>query len=103
VYIATSNGIRRVSTDGEIDTVADNEDGESPTAIALDANGNLYFTTPEAHQVLVVVRPGELAQPFPWSVLWWALVAVVLGAVVFRVVHLRRRIARAEARPEPAE
>ncbi len=101
VYIATSNGIRRVSTDGEIDTVAENEDGESPTAIALDANGNLYFTTPELHQVFVVVRPGELAQPFPWSVLWWALVAVMLGAVVFRVVHLRRRIALAEARPEP--
>jgi sugar lactone lactonase YvrE len=102
VYIATSNGIRRVSTDGEIDTVAENEDGESPTAVALDANGNLYFTTPERHQVFVVVRPGELAQPFPWSVLWWALVAVALGAVVFRVVHLRRRIARAEAQPEPA-
>lgn len=103
VYIATDNGIRRVSTDGEIDTVAETEDGESPTAVALDASGNLYFTTPDQHRVFVVVRPGELGQPFPWSVLWWGLVALVLGAVVFRVVHLRRRIVRAEAQPEPAE
>jgi hypothetical protein len=67
--------------------------------VALDAHGNLYFTTPELNRVFVVVRPGELAQPFPWGVLWWVLAAAVLGAVAFRVIHLRRRLALAEAPP----
>jgi sugar lactone lactonase YvrE len=92
VYIATSNGIRRVSTDGEIDTVAEPQEGKNPTGVALDTAGNLYFTTPELHRVFVVVRPGELSRPFAWEVLWWGLAAVaLLGAVVVVVLRHRRR------------
>ncbi len=98
VYLATNNGVRRVSTDGDIDTVAEPRDGKNPTAVALDVHGNLYVTMQGLHQVFVVVRPGELAQPFPWGVLWWSLAAVALLAAVAMGVR-RRRLALAEAPP----
>jgi LPXTG-motif cell wall-anchored protein len=39
----------------------------------------------------VVVRPGELSQPFPWGTTWLILGAVAVLAVVAFVVIRRRR------------
>jgi len=99
VYIATMNGIRRVSPDGDIDTVLDGRAG-TPGSLALDAHGNLYFTVRSNNQVFVLVRPGELAQPFPWPTVWWATAIVAALAVMVLVVR-RRRVSPRPSSPAP--
>jgi hypothetical protein len=98
VYIESGNGIRRVSVDGDIDTVSD----LSPSSLALDAHGNLYVAMPDRHKVFVVVRPGELSHPFPWWVLWWGLaVLAVLAEVIY--LALRYRGKGVSIGPKPRE
>jgi hypothetical protein len=95
VYIATDDGVRRVSTDGEIDTVVqpltNGEDlGGEPESLALDGQGNLYLTAVERNRLYVVVRPGELPQPFPWGLVWLGIGVVALVAVAYGVIRYRR-------------
>jgi MYXO-CTERM domain-containing protein len=96
VYIATDKGVRRVSTDGEIDTVVEpltNGDdlGGEPESLALDAHGNMYLTAEDRNRLYVVVRPGELSQPFPWGTIWLIIGALAVLAVAAFVVIRRRR------------
>lgn len=88
LYLSNFDGIRRVDTDGVIETVYDNpyDKGEenattSITSLALNANGDLYFSQPGWQRVQVLVQPGEISGGFPWTtVLWIAAAAAVLGA-----------------------
>jgi sugar lactone lactonase YvrE len=94
VYIATGNGVRRVSTDGDIDTVVEpltsgGDRGGEPESLALDIHGNLYLTAQGRNQLYVVVRPGELPQPFPWWTAWLGLGVAAVAAVAFGVLRLR--------------
>lgn len=82
VYIGTYSGIRRVDQDGTIMTVMDNppKDGTYGAIgpLAVDRAGNVYFVDHTDNQVKVVVRPGELANPFNWALVIWLAVGVVV-------------------------
>lgn len=100
LYVSEYYGIRRIS-DGTIDSVLDafresDVDGEAdttlynPKALVFGPGGDLYFADTHTEQVRVLVRPGEIAGPFPW--LWVGLGggAVVLAAVVLLVLRRRK-------------
>jgi sugar lactone lactonase YvrE len=95
VYISTGQGIRTVDDEGIIDTVAefDNTDDSraAPNTLAFDAHGNLYFSDRPGGQVGVLVRPAEISDPFPWSIMWVSAAAFVVLAGAAVVVIRRRR------------
>jgi sugar lactone lactonase YvrE len=95
VYIATTDGIRRVNLAGELDTVVPRGaiKGGYAASLAMDAHDNLYFTSREMNQVRVVVRPGEMPGPFPWSVVWWCLAGAAVVGVALLVVRRRQNTA----------
>ncbi len=84
LYIAESEGVRRVTPDGTIDTIVENEDdsGSSgkPNAIALDSHGNLYFAVPAQNQVRVLAQVGEIPTSVPWvTLVFWVAVGLALA------------------------
>ncbi len=94
LYIADSAGVRRVDSEGTITTLFDshdNEDGSIPRALALDANGDVYFVDTSTEQVRVIVQADEAPNPnaFPWSAA--AAVGLPLLAVGAVVCVWRRR------------
>ena len=104
VYIGTFDGVRRVGTDGTITTVAGNSgiDGTRGQldSMTFDRHGNLYYVDSLRHQVLAVVRPGELSDPFPWgTVIWLSAGALVLLAAGW--FGLRRWPRRDDEATEP--
>lgn len=88
LYLSNFDGIRRVDPDGVIETVYVNpyDKGEensttSITSLALNANGDLYFSQPGWQRVRVLAQPAEISGSFPWTtVLWIAGAAAVLAA-----------------------
>lgn len=112
LYVSDLYGIRRVDTDGTIATVVASPAEPAgttgtaryaPSDLALGPHGDLYFVDTYTSQVRVVVRPAEIADPFPW--LWLGLGAgtVVLAAVVVLVIRRRRREGRREVAAEEIE
>jgi sugar lactone lactonase YvrE len=103
VYVSEREGVRKIDPDGTITTVAESpreeqEDGSlttttytSPTALALDADGNLYFAEPATHRVRVIVRPADI--PTSGSSRWGTVVRGMIGLLVVAlvVVGIRRR------------
>ncbi|WP_165367960.1 hypothetical protein [Phytoactinopolyspora endophytica] len=65
--------------------------GARASNLAVDAHGNVYFTESPGYRVRVVVRPGEIADPFPWGAVWAgsAVAAVSVLGIVY-VVHIHR-------------
>jgi hypothetical protein len=119
VYVGESTGrIRRISTDGTIDTVAegvgvspaptsedpDAVDGEGPTSLAVDVDGNLFAATPHTSQVQVIVRASDVPGTDPGGGLLTVprvLAAVVIAALVaFAFVHRDRLAARFRPRTD---
>jgi hypothetical protein len=99
VFVSTTDGIRRIDPDGDIDTVVAGrtvEDGSlthyiPPEALAVDAHDNLYFTEPGLNQTRVVVRPAAMPDQSGTSVWWWLSGgALVLSAAAFLLWHRRR-------------
>ena len=92
VYVSSIDGIRRIATDGTIETIvppADDSNGDGPEKLALDAHGNLYFTEPQLFRVRVVVAAGEIVIPgFGWDTMW---LGVNLAVAAFVFVEVRRR------------
>lgn len=75
VYLGTSDGVRAVDEDGEINTIV--PAAEDPSDIAVDRHGNLLYTTDT--QVKAVVRADEVyLSGFAWSALLWGAAAVVV-------------------------
>ena len=108
VFVSTLDGIRRIDSDGDIDTVVPASvredrsvtDHMPPEALAVDAHDNLYFTEPLLNQVRVVVRPAELPDQSGTSLWWWlGGGALVLAAAA---VFLWRRRAGTSPEAEPA-
>jgi hypothetical protein len=107
VFASTVYGIRRVTPDGDIDTIVpggEHRDGSStlylpPTGLAVDAHDNLYYAQPTLNQVQVVVHANQMSGPGGTS-LWWWLGGAVLVAAAVAVFLLRRRNTPTE--PEPA-
>ncbi len=102
VYVSSIDGIRRIATDGTIETIL--RDGDSnvdgPENLALDAHGNLYFTEPQLFRVRVVVAPGEMVIPgFGWDTMWLG-VNLAVAAFVFVEVRRRRLLEEVVGRPE---
>jgi hypothetical protein len=119
VYVGESTGrIRRISDDGTIDTVAegvgvspsstsedpDAVEGEGPTSLAVDGDGNLFAVTPHTSQVQVVVRAGDVPGTSSGGGLVtvpWVLAAVVaLALAAFAFVHRDRLAARFRRRTD---
>ncbi len=95
-YLATSRGIKRIDADGEVETVVQppDENATDPVRLAnlgFDAHGNLYFTETPGGRVRVMVRPGEISDPFPWGIVSASSAAAVLVVVGSCVVVIRRR------------
>jgi hypothetical protein len=90
----TTDGIRRVDPDGDIDTVVVGQSVQEgsltqhtpPEELAVDAHDNLYFTEPQLNQVRVVVRPAAMPDQSGISPWWWlggGAVALAVAAVGF--------------------
>ncbi|HEV7652679.1 MAG TPA: hypothetical protein VGP26_31375 [Actinophytocola sp.] len=98
LYASTVHGIRRVTPDGDIDTIVpggERADGSStqytpPTSLAVDAHDNLYFAEPELNQVRVAVHANQMSGQGGTS-LWWWLGAAALLAAAAAVLLWRRR------------
>jgi sugar lactone lactonase YvrE len=89
VYVSSPDGIRRIATDGTIETILHPAVGDAPDRLALDGHGNLYFTEPDLYRVRVVVAAGEIVFPgFGWDTLW---LGVNLAVAAFVFVEIRRR------------
>jgi hypothetical protein len=109
VFASTVHGIRRVSPDGDIDTIVpggERRDGSSteylpPTGLAVDTHDNLYFAQPSLNQVQVVVRANQMSGPGGTS-LWWWLGGAVLVLAAAGVFLWRRRNARTAPEAAPA-
>jgi hypothetical protein len=100
VYISTFDGIRRVDADGTITTVMPmGDDRGTIGALVLDAHDDLYFVDSVGNQVKVLVRPGELANPFPWGTVIWVTVGVLALAGGGWFFLRRQRLRRVD--PEP--
>lgn len=95
LYVATASGIRRVDSDGTIMTVTDDT---KIGAIATDRHGDLYYVDEDTLRVKVVVQPGRLSNPFPWTMVIWLTIAA-LAVVAAVVLFLRRR----RDRPTPPD
>lgn len=97
VYIGTFDGIRRVDADGTITTVMPAGDYHGTIgALALDAHDDLYFVDSVGNQVKVLVRPGDLANPFPWGTVIWVAVGVLALAGAGWFFLRRHRLRRTE-------
>ncbi len=103
VYVSSPDGIRRVATDGTIETIvhpAGETVGNAPDQLALDGHGNLYFTEPDLYRVRVVVAAGEIVFPgFGWNTLWLG-VNLAVAAFVFVEIRRRRLIEEMLGKPE---
>jgi hypothetical protein len=73
-------------------------DGEGPTSLALDDDGNLFAATPHTSQVQVIVRASDVPGTDPGGDLVTAprvLAAMVIaGLAAFAFVHRDRLAAR---------
>jgi hypothetical protein len=107
LFVSTSDGIRRVTTDGDIDTVLPpRSDGQPPAStLAVGPGEDLYFLDRNRNELGVLVRPAELDTPFrfPWVVLWIAVAAVVLAAAGVLVIRRRSRKQAQEQSGERSE
>ncbi|MGH3875592.1 MAG: hypothetical protein ACRDSK_00995, partial [Actinophytocola sp.] len=97
LFVTTADGVRRVDTGGDIDTVVPsttNADDtiRSVTELAVGPGGDLYLGYAEG-KVDVLVRPGELptSSGSAW-LFWFGGVALVLAGAALTFV-LRRRVA----------
>jgi streptogramin lyase len=103
VFVSSPDGIRRIATDGTIETIvhpAGESNGDGPDQLALDAHGNLYFTEPQLFRVRVVVAAGEFVVPaFDWDTMWFG-VTVAVAAFVLVEVRRRRLLEEVVGQPE---
>jgi sugar lactone lactonase YvrE len=108
VFVSTTDGIRRINPEGDIDTVVAGQSVEEgsltqdtpPEALAVDAHDNLYFTEPQLNQVRVVVRPAAMPDQSGTSLWWWlGGGALLVAAAAFL---LWRRTTSNTADPAPA-
>ncbi|HLR95744.1 MAG TPA: hypothetical protein VK053_14555, partial [Jiangellaceae bacterium] len=96
-YISTTDGVRRVDTDGDIMTVYESpteSDGtmtsyDRPGALTVDERGDVYFADGSTNQVRVIVQPAEVSGPFPWG--WAALICGLVVAAAGAVLGYLRR------------
>src|ERR1044072_1573591 len=64
IYVAdagASNQIRKLSPDGSVTTFTNANDFDTPSALALDANGNLYVADTSNNRVRKVTPQGEVS------------------------------------------
>ncbi len=111
VFVSTTDGIRRINPDGDIDTVVAGQTVEEgsltqdtpPEALAVDAHDNLYFTEPALNQVRVVVRPAAMPDQSGTSLWWWlGGGALVVAAAAFLLWRRRTSTAPTPTTAEPA-
>jgi NHL repeat-containing protein len=111
LYASTIHGIRRVSPDGDIDTIvagSERSDGSStyytpPTSLAVDAHDNLYYAQPDLNQVVVVVHANEMSGLDGGTSPWWWLGGAALVVAAAAVYLWRRRATRSATEPVTAE
>ncbi|MGH3759088.1 NHL repeat-containing protein [Actinophytocola sp.] len=106
LFISTTDGIRRVDTDGVIETVVPAERGRTSPAsakLAVGPGDDLYFVRRNQVRVLVGAAEWEAPSRFPWPLAWWLAGAVAVLAVGVVVLRHRNTTRRALAHPAPAQ
>ncbi|WP_298330436.1 hypothetical protein [Haloactinopolyspora sp.] len=103
----TSDGIRWIDPDGTITTTLrrDTDEGDTsirPAELAIGPGDDLYVMDSAHRQVLAVVRPGEMAGPFPWAPVGLASGGVLVLGVAAVFLVRRRRLDAAQT-PESAQ
>lgn len=98
LYVATFEGIRRVGTDGVIETVHrfPPEGGDMTiSSMVVDGNGDLYFSQPKRGEINVLAAPAQVTEPFPWStVVWLGAGTLVVGGLLAGWLIYRKRTRR---------